>query len=127
MDFDRSLDGAGDRAEICVQAVNALDGLALLFRGAQFVVGEDTANDQNFALELNLSPHLARELSVRRINLARFQRAPEGSGQSASRRGDHVIERGGARRKSFGRNFVVSCDLGVHAEDDRVFFRRQVG
>ncbi len=107
--------------------MNALDDFAHVFSGAQSVVGEDTANHQNFALKLNLSPHLAGKFSVRGIYLARFQRAPEGSGQSAAGRGHDIVEGRRARRTGAGRNLVVFGDFRVHAEDDRVLFGRKVG
>jgi hypothetical protein len=76
--------------------VDALDDLAHVLSRAQFVVGEDTAKNQDAPLSFDFSYYFRNQFSVACVNLARFQRAPEGSGQSAAGRGHDVVECRGA-------------------------------
>jgi hypothetical protein len=109
-----------------VHLVNSLHSLAPILSGAQSVVGVDAANYQNFSFQLDFAGHLRAESAVAGINTARFQRAPEGTGQSAPGRRHHVVQRRRVRGECLRRNFVVCGDLGVDSENHRVFFGRQV-
>ncbi len=112
---------------ISVDGMNALDGLAHFLRRAKLVVDRDAADDENVSVEFNFAHGLRSELAVRGINLARFQRASEGSGESPGGCRDDVIKRRGMRRVSVRRNFVMPGNFGVYAENDRLCFRRQEG
>jgi hypothetical protein len=75
---------------------------------------------------LDLTDGLAREAVAIGPDLARLQRAPEGSRQSAGGGRDDVIERGRARLEGAGRDLVVLRYSSVDAEDDRFRLARQV-
>ena len=107
--------------------MDSLDNLALVLPGAQSVVGMDTANHQNFCVQLDFAGHLRAESAVAGINATRFQRAPEGSGQSTAGRRHHVVKSGRVRGERLWGDLVVRRDLGVDSENHRLFFSRQVG
>ncbi len=104
--------------------MNSLDNLALVLPGAQSVVGMDTANHQDFSVQLDFSGHLRAESAVVGINATRFQRAPEGSSQSAAGSRHHIVKSGRVRGECLRRYFVVLGDLGVDSEYHRLFFSR---
>jgi hypothetical protein len=89
-------------------------------------MGVNAANHQDFALQLDFAGHLRAEPAVAGINAARFQRAPEGSGQSTAGRRHHIVQSGRMRSKGLRRNLVVGRDLGVDSENHGRFFDRQV-
>jgi hypothetical protein len=69
---------------------------------------------------LDLADRLPGETVAVGFDLARFQRAPEGSGQSAGGGRDDVIERGRARLEGPGRDLVVLRHGAMDAEHDRL-------
>ena len=107
--------------------VNSLDNLALVLAGAQSVVGMNAANHQNFFVQLDFPRYLRAESAVAGINATRFQRAPEGPGQSTAGRRHHVVKSGRVGGKRLWGDLVVRRDLGVDSENHRLFFSRQVG
>lgn len=109
-----------------MHVVDPLDNLALVFTGAQFVPGFDAANHQDFSIQLDFADDFGAELAVAGINAARFQRAPEGAGQSPAGCCDHIVQSRRMRRKRLRRDLVVLCDLGVNAENHRLFFSRKI-
>jgi hypothetical protein len=106
-----------------VEAVDALRLLTLLLRHGQAVVGRDPFDHEHAVALEDLADGL--DLISLRIDfdLTRFQRAGKGARQSPARGGDHVVQRGGARRKVVGADAVVLGDLGVDPEGDRVALR----
>ena len=71
--------------------MHALRGLPILLPGFQSHPYMDTADDQHVLLEFDLSQSFTDQQSSRRANLTRLQRASEGSGESARRRGNNVV------------------------------------
>ncbi len=71
--------------------VHALDGFTLLLGRSQFVVGVDSFDNQDLPFQLDFPSYFRNQSPLARIDAARFQRAPEGAGQSAARRGDKII------------------------------------
>lgn len=112
---------------ISVDGMNALDGLAHFLRRAKLVVDRNAADDENVSIEFDFPNRFRAEPSIRCVNLTRFQRAPEGSGESPGGCRDDVIKRRGMRRVSVRRNLVMLGNFGVYAENDRLCFRRQEG
>ena len=51
----------------------------------------DTADHEHVLLEFDLARSFADQASSRRANLTRLQRAFEGSGESARRRGNNLV------------------------------------
>jgi hypothetical protein len=60
------------------------------------------------------------------FDLARLQRATQGSGQSTGCRGDDIVERGGVRLVAARSRLVVLRDLIVNAKQDRLALLRKV-
>jgi hypothetical protein len=123
---DRAFEAARHRTETSVEAVHALDLLAAVLRHRQPVSDRDAADHEHLFVELDLADGLDLVLLGIDFDVTRFQRAGERAGQSPARGGDHVVERGRARRILLGRHAVVLGDLGVHAEHDRLIYGRQV-
>lgn len=84
---------------IRMHLMDSLDRLAHLFQSPELVMHGDSADDQHAALQFNFTHSLRGQLAIRCINLARLQRAPKGTGESARGGCDDVIERGRVRRK----------------------------
>jgi hypothetical protein len=81
---------------------------------------------EHAVLDLDLAGCLADQPSLARVDLAGFQRASEGAGQSAGCGGDDVVERGRSFSFAGCRNAVVVGDLVVNAEVDGVGLAREV-
>ena len=79
----------------------------LIFSRLQAIVSVDAFDHQHASLEFDFSRDFRTQFAATGIDSARFQRAPEGSGQSATRSGHHVVERRGAGRIGVGRYVVV--------------------
>ena len=58
----------------------------------QSIPGVDPPNHEDTLLRLDLALDLPDQPSPVGLDATRFQRAPEGSGQSAARGGNHVVE-----------------------------------
>jgi hypothetical protein len=82
----------------------------------------DAANHQDPVFQLDFAHRLGNQPLIGRIDLARLQRAPEGSRKSAGGAGDYVIEGRRARRESIRGNLVMFGDGSVHAENHRLLF-----
>src|SRR5207237_2581871 len=67
------------------------------------------------------------EPAVAGVDLARFQCATQGAGQSTGRGGHHVVQRGGVVRELPRGRAVVLADLVVGPEEDGLRLDRQVG
>ena len=85
----------------------------------QFVVNVNPLDDQNLALEFDLTPRLTGEPALACVYLARLQRAPEGPSQSTAGGRDHIVERGGIGRRVPRINSVVLCYLRMDTKGDR--------
>jgi hypothetical protein len=76
------------RAAVGVEAVDPLRHLAMFRRDTQMIGHVNAPHHQHPTFGLDLSRRLRRQIAFASWDLARRQRAPEGAGQSASRRGD---------------------------------------
>jgi hypothetical protein len=101
--------------------------VALLFRRSQHLLHVDASDDEHAIVSrLDLAGDLPREAPIR-YDLARCQRAPEGSDQSTADRGDHVVDsRSMGSADIFHPHSIVLGDRAMSAEDDRVRFTRQI-
>ena len=72
--------------------MNALDSLSCFFRGAEFHFDVNSADNEHSVFRFDLAPHICRKPAAACINLARFQRAPEGSQHSATGSGNDIIQ-----------------------------------
>ena len=103
------MDRAIDRAALVVNRVNALDGLAVRTGSGQVVDDVDALDDQDFLFELDFARDVGGQLVD--SDLARCQRASEGSRQSTGGRCD---------------NIVPSCGMGLqHVRWNSVMFRHR--
>src|SRR6202007_2147705 len=87
----------------------------------------NAADHQDTIFLLHLSGYICRKLPVARVNLARFQRASEGTHHSTSRRRDHVVDSGSMRLLQFsGIHFIVLRDRSMNTVNNRLRFTRQM-
>jgi len=100
--------------------VHSLDDFTVDPLAPQFVVDVNPLDDQDLALEFDLSPSLTGEPALTCLYLARLQRAPEGSRQSPAGGGDNVVQRGGIGRRVPGVYAVVLSHLRMDAEGNRI-------
>ncbi len=70
----------------------------LLFR-SQPQLYVNAADHQDVALQFHFPHRFGHQTFIRRRDLTRFQRAPEGSGKSTGRGSNNVVERCGVRRE----------------------------
>lgn len=100
-------------------------GLFLPFRDSEPVSDVDPADDEDVVLLLDLPGGFCQEAVGGRRDLARFQRAAKGTGQSTGGCGDDVVERGGVL--DIGLDAVVFGDGSMDAEADVLIPTGQVG
>ncbi len=104
--------------------VCALDGLAVLCHSAQVIGHMDSSENEHLVVRLDLSFHFSRQLSIAGVDVARLQRASERAEQSASRRGDDVVDRRGMGLGYFRGHAIMLGDGAVDAEHRRLGFGR---
>lgn len=109
-----------------MEAVDPLDGVPVRVGShLQPVAGVDPPDDQNALLGFDFADHVGAETTVPGGDVARFQRAPERSGQSPAGGCDDVVEGGGVGFVGAVGQFVVLGDLVVDTEGDRLFLGGQ--
>jgi hypothetical protein len=107
--------------------VHSFDNFRIDPPAPQFVVNVNPLDDQDLAIELDLTPRLTGEPALACVYLARLQRAPEGPSQSTAGGGDNIVERGGIGRRNSGINSVVLGYLRMNAKGDRFLPRGKEG
>jgi len=115
------------RAAVGVEAVDPLRHLAMFRRDTQMIGHVNAPHHQHPTFGLDLSHRLRRQIAFASWDLARLQRAPEGAGTSASRRGDQVVERRRVRCMHVGIDAIMRGDLRVNTEEHWFWLYRQVG
>jgi hypothetical protein len=107
--------------------VGAARGIAFVLRASlEHVVNPDPFDDQHPALDLDLTLYLRGQMTLAGFDLARFQRATQGSGQSTGGRGDDVVEGSGVRVERARRRMVMLGHLVMHPEEHRLASRRKI-
>jgi hypothetical protein len=86
--------------------------------------GVNAADHQDPVLGFDFADGLGDQPCIRRIDVAGFQRASEGTGESAGCRRNNVVERCRVRLQDIGRNLVVLGDCAVNAKGHRCRFCR---
>jgi hypothetical protein len=99
--------------------MHTLDGLSSLSRCNQMISDVNSLNDQYVVLCLDLSSNFRSQSFVACIDLARFQRAPEGADQSAPGGRHYVIQRRGMRLCNLWANVIVFGHRPVHTKAHR--------
>ena len=107
-----------------MEAVHPFDRRSRGFRRRHFIDDMDPQDHEDVVFELDLAARDAGH--VHDAQLTRFQRAPEGSGESAGGSSDDVIERRRVRCVRFGIDLVMRCDRSVNAERHWHRLTRQV-
>jgi hypothetical protein len=115
-DLHAALQRAGHRAELGVHVVHTLGGFPLPAIELQMVLRMDALDHQDLALQFHLAPGFRHQTSVAGRDFARFQRAAEGSGQSACSGRHDVVKGGRMGLVNAGIDAVVPGNLGVHPE-----------
>ena len=78
-------------AVVVVYPVNACYGFMRLFGCRDLIDYMNSLYHQDVVLRFNLASDFSGEFTMASVDLARFQRASEGTGQSAARGSDHII------------------------------------
>lgn len=119
-------DSAVHRAALGIDPMGAFHRLPLLGAKLQMVRDVDAAHDQHAVVFLNLTDRRGGQQIFTGRYLSRLQRAPEGAGQSAGRRGDEIVEGGGVRRVNVRIDAIVLGHLRVDAEEHRGFLNWEI-
>ena len=80
----------------------------------------DTSDYQDVVLKLYLATHVGCQPPVTCADLARLQRAPEGTDQSTTGRCNDIIKRRSMRFGNIWLYTIMRGDCTVHAEGDRL-------
>ena len=86
----------------------------------QRVVDANPLDHQHAVLDHDVPLGVRGQIAFAGFDLARLQRATPGSGQSARRRGDDIVQRRGVRLEAAGGGLVVLGNLIVNAKQDRL-------
>ena len=78
-------------AVVVVYPVNAFYGFMRLFGCRDLIDYMNPFYHQDVIFRFHLASDFSGEFTVTSVDLARFQRASEGTGQSAARGSDHII------------------------------------
>jgi hypothetical protein len=110
-----------------VEGVHSLDLRAAFLGNRKSIADLDPLDYEHTVLGLDLPDGFDLVTLGIDFDLARFQRASEGAGQSAAGGCHHIVERGGMRWVLLRSDAVMVGDLRVHAEDDGLVLGWQVG
>jgi len=125
-DADGGDQGARYGAALDMQVVDAFDNFPLVLAGTQTVVGVNAFQHEHVTVQFNFTGNFRSQVQVAGIDLARFQRTPEGPGQSAARRSYNIVKSGRSRWKLVCGNFVVFGYRRMHAERHGLLLGRQI-
>jgi hypothetical protein len=110
-----------------VKAVDPLGHLPLSRVELEMVGDVNAAYDEDVIICFDLAPGFGAEITFTGRDVARFQRASKGPGQSTSCRCDQVIEGSGMGVILAHVSAVMPGDAGVDAEGYRLVLDRQIG
>ena len=121
MNLDGTLERASNGTVPRMDIVNALNNPPLVCRRSELVAHVNASDHKHVAIELNFSDCFRTKPVIASVDLARLQRASECSCESTGGRGNDIIQGCGMRWISIRGNLVMFSDLGMYAEDDRLF------
>ena len=104
-----------------MDVVNPFNRLPLVRRRSELIAYVNASDHKHVSLELNFSDCFRTKPVIASVDLARLQRASECPGESTGGRGNDIIQGCGMRWISIRGNLVMLSDLGMYAEDDRLF------
>ena len=87
------------------------------FLSSEFELHVNSLDDEHIVLQLDFTQCIRGQPLIRRIDLARFQRASEGSRKSTGGRCDNVVQSCGMGLQHVWWNFVVFSHRAVDAKD----------
>jgi hypothetical protein len=102
-----------------MNSMHTLDSLASVSRRNKMIGDVYSPDNKYVVLCLDLSSNIRRQSFVAGVDPARFQRATEGSDQSAAGGRHHVIQRCSMRLCNLWANVIVFGDSSVHTEVHR--------
>jgi hypothetical protein len=120
-------DGAGNRAVVSVQTVGTHCRLAFVGGKAQVIRYVNAPHNQHIPLLFDLADRLRGESSFSSRNIARLQRASQGTRKSTGGRSYEIVQGCGVRFEDLWIHAVMLSDLRVNAEIDRFRLYRQIG
>ncbi len=110
-----------------VNAVHAVNGFPSFQRRSE-VINNMNASDHQYAIFcLDLASDFGRQLFIAGVDLARFQRASEGAGESTTGRSNDKVQRGRVWLGNLRADSVVFGNRTVHAKEHRLRLGWQVG
>jgi hypothetical protein len=127
LDVNTVANRPGYRTVIGVKSMHPLRSIAMLICELKVVGNENSLDDQDLVLCFDFACHFRIQVSFAGRNSARFQRAPEGSGQSTPGSRDNIIQ---CSRPGFGNfrgNLIMLGDLRMYSEGNGAFGCRQIG
>ena len=126
-DLDGCFQGPVNRAIPGVHGVHPLDGLLLAWIRLNPVADVDPPDNEHSVFGLNFTSDFSCELTVAGVNLTRFQRASQCTGESTTRGRNHIIQGGRPWVEVIRSQAVVPGHVAVHPESDGLVFRGQIG
>ena len=115
-DFDRFVQRPIDGAVLGMNPMHTLNSLPSVSRCNKMIGDVNSPNHQDVVLGLDLSSNFRRQSFVAGVDLARFQRTPEGADQSAAGGRHHVIKCRGMRLCNLWANVIVFGHSSVYTE-----------
>jgi hypothetical protein len=109
-----------------VYAIDSLHNFLRLRRCLEAIHDMDASYHKHFALGFDLASDFSRQTPIARIDLARFQRAPEGSGQSASGGRHDIVQSGCVRLCDFRADAVMFGHGSMDPKDHGFRFGRKI-
>jgi hypothetical protein len=121
------MQAAKDRTFVCKNTVDAFHSFAHTFRRSKVERDVNSPDHEHTIFIFDLAADVGREPAIARVDLARLQRAPEGSNHSATCGGNDVIDRCRVRFTYFvWVNSVVLRDCAMYAERNGFLLTRQI-
>jgi hypothetical protein len=115
------------RTVIGVKSVDSLCGITLVIHDLEMVGDKNSLDDEYIALLFNFARHFRSQVPLASRNAARFQRAPEGPGQSAAGSRNDIVQRSWPGVRNVWGNLIVLGNLGMHSKVNGILSRRQEG
>ena len=107
--------------------MDAFGRLFLIGQRLQMKANVNTPDHQDAFFQFHFTGRMRHQAIARGTDFTRLQRAPEGTGQSTSGAGDHVIDSSSVWFKQIRWNFVVFGNGAMHSEGHRIWFGGQIG
>ena len=121
-DVDAVANGPIDWTELGVEIVHAFCGFPVRLRGAQVIGDMNALHHQHVVFLFDLADDISTEIAIACLYLTRLQRAAKGAGESATGRGDEIVEGRGMGLVLGHVHAIAFGDLRMNAKEDRFGF-----